>query len=74
MKYGEVSIRFLDDSGEKFYGVSSIKDGMYYLWSRNFEGKRLRYNSHEGIIEHYNEEKQFWDVECQYIYQLEFIR
>lgn len=74
MKYGELSIRFLDDYGERLYGVSSIKDGMYYLWARNFEGRRLRYNSYEGIIEHYNEEKQCWDVECQFIYQLEFLR
>lgn len=73
MKSGELSLRLYDDYGEKFYTVSSVKDGMYYLWQRNIEGRRLRYNSHSGIIEHYNEEKQFWDIEIQYIYQLEFI-
>lgn len=74
MKKGEMGIRFYDDCGKRDYSVSSIKDGMYYLWQRRWDGRRLRYNSIEGIIEHYNEEKKIWDVETSYVYQVEIIR
>lgn len=64
-------ITIVDDYGEKTYGVSSEKDGMFYLNERNADGWRQRFNSREGTVEHFNPAKNFWDVEIAYIYQVD---
>lgn len=64
-------LTIVDDYGEKTYGVSCEKDGMVYLTNRNISGWRLRFNPAEGRIEHFNPEKQFWDVEIAHLYQVE---
>ena len=63
-------LTIVDDYGEKTYGISSEKDGVVYLNERNASGWRLRFNPAEGRIEHYNPEKQMWDVEIGYLYQV----
>lgn len=64
-------LTIVDDFGEKTYGVSSEKDGMVYLNERNASGWRMRFNPAEGRIEHFNEERQIWDVENAYLYQVD---
>lgn len=64
-------LTIVDDYGEKTYGVSSEKDGMIYLHNKNVSGWRLRFNPAEGRIEHYNPDKQMWDVEIGYLYQVQ---
>lgn len=63
-------LTIMDDYGEKTYGVSSEKDGMVYLNERNADGWRLRFNSTEGRIEHFNENRKIWDVENCFLYQV----
>ena len=63
-------LTIVDDYGEKTYGISCEKEGMVYLHNRNVSGWRLRFNPSEGRIEHFNEERQMWDVENAYLYQV----
>lgn len=61
-----------DDCGKRrTYTISSEKENMYYLYQRNADGWKLRYNPQEGIIEHFDPKNEIWNIENKFLYNIE---
>lgn len=75
MKATKGWLEIVSDFGERTYRVMKIEDGCYYFAEKTLlDGNRLRYNEREERIEEYKEDKGYWDVYDQYIYNVSFLK